>query len=203
MRLLAIKYNLKIVLGISVLLGISRIHAQSVTVEVGASKHFVANTENYEQPNLNIQFRYRPAQKFEYAVNYYNINTYGHYPTHPILPWNGDEKELYVRKVNGIDLTFNLLPIVRSNYNFGIGIGPTGRLRNELGFNLCQYTLGGWMECFYYSEKFLDFGVDIQGYFNYYLWKNLGLSAGVNERIYTDGPSAFSLNLGVIYNMHW
>lgn len=173
--------------------------AQTIEIEIGASKHFVPNAVNYEQPNLEIQGRHHIAPKFEYLISYYTITTYTSYPDHDILPWNGDPAELYARHIYGLDLSWNILSTCSTIKMAGLMVGCTSRLRDEIGFSLCQQTVDGWSECFMYEEKFIDLGISLGGYFDYYFLKNLGITTSVFERIYTADPSSFSLNLGLIY----
>lgn len=192
-----------IVILLSIFLSFNFVTAQSVTFEIGAAKHFVPKTENYEQPNLDIQIRHRILAKFEYSISYYTIQTFWPYPNHEILPWNGDPKELNIRDIYGLDLTYNLVPLLNESSKFGLGIGPTLRLRDEIGFDLCQKTSEGWVECFYYRKKMVDEGLNLEGYFNYFIWSKIGLTACVKQRIYFEGPPSFSINLGVIYKLNY
>lgn len=175
--------------------------AQSFTFEIGGTKHFVPKTENYEQPNLNVQIRHRISSKLEYSLSYYTIQTFWSYPDHEILPWNGDSKVLNIRDIYGVDLTCNLVPLIDEESKFGLGIGPSIRLRDEIGFDNCQKTSEGFIECFYYREKMLDEGLSFEAYFNYLIWPKIGLSAGINQRIYVEGPPSFSINFGAIYKL--
>lgn len=117
--------------------------SQSLILNGGLSKHFIAKTVEYEQPNLNIQIQHKIFTKIEYHINYYAIHTYWPYSLHEIIQWEGDERELYTRQINGIDLNINVLTLLCKETNFGFSVGPTFRRRYETGFELCQYTSGG------------------------------------------------------------
>lgn len=175
------------------------LRGQSLIVEVGLSKHFIPEADEYEQPNLQIQLQHRFFEKFEYHLNYYSIKTYWPYVEHTITPWLGDEKEIYTRFIKGLDLNLNLFAFFYPKSNLGFSVGPTFRKRSETGFELCQITLGGWMECFGYSEEFYDSGLNLELNYNYFIWQKLGAEISIMERFYNSGPSSFSINGGVIY----
>jgi len=148
---------------------------------------------------LHIQIQHKLFTKIEYHINYYAIHTYWPYSEHEIIQWEGDERELYTRQINGIDLNINVLTLFCTETNFGFSVGPTFRRRYETGFELCQYTSGGWMEWFIYNETHFDMGINLEIHYNYFIWEKLGLGIGIIERIYDSDPSSFSINGGIVY----
>lgn len=177
--------------------------SQSLVLEGGLSKHFIPKAIEYEQPNLHMRLQHRITEKFEYHLNYYSISTYWPFTAHLIIPWQGDEKEIYTRKVTGLDLNLNVLSLIYPETNFGFSVGPTFRKRYETGFELCQFTTDGWMECFGYNETYHDLGLNFEVHYNYFIWEKLGLGVGFIERIYDSGPSSFSINGGVVYKFNF
>lgn len=180
-----------------------QLNSQSLVLEGGLSKHFVPKAGEYEQPNLHLKLKHNVSDKIEYQLNYYYIKTYWPYIEHTITPWQGDENELYSRKIHGIDLNFNIIPLFHPDTNFGFNIGPTVRRRHETWFELCQYTSDGWMECFLYSETLYDIGLNFEINYQYFIWEKLGLGIGLIERICDSGPPSFSINGGVVYKFNY
>ncbi len=170
--------------------------AQSISIEAGGSKHFLSNTEKIIEPNFQIN--YSASSSILFLLSYYHIDVY--WPFEFMLLQN--KEVLTGRDMHGIDLSIDIPSLFSHNISgIFIGIGPSYRHRVEYGNYYCDFTSAGWSECFGFI-KLDDFGVNFIADYDYYFWKNFGVSASANYRIYDRSVSLFSLNAGIVYKIN-
>lgn len=182
----------------------SQLLSQSITLEIGGSKHFVPQSDKYEQPNLELQIKHKVLARFEYSLDYYCLKQYWQSEFHDINPFV-DKEEIQWRNVHGFDLSINILPFIDNIHfsNFMLGFGPSVRNRQEEIMYDCHYTLSGWPECLGYITEDYDFGGDLIFDFDYVLFRDIGLSFSSVFRIYDDSVLSLSLNGGLIYKFNY
>lgn len=181
-----------------------KLFCQSITLEIGGSKHFVPQSDKYEQPNLELQIRHKVLTRFEYSLDYYCFKQYWPTEYHDINQFV-DKEEIQWRYVHGLDLSINILTFIDSIHfsNFMVGFGPSVRNRQEEIIYDCHYTVEGWPECLGYISEDFDFGGKLIFDFDYVLFRNIGLSLSSVLRIYDKSVPSFSLNGGLIYKFNY
>ena len=182
----------------------SELYGQSITFEIGASKHFVPESDKFEQPNLNVQIRHKIKPKIEYSLAYSSIKQYWPSEYHDIDQFT-DKEEIQWRFMHGLDLSMNFFPLIANNRfpNFMLGFGPSIRNRQEEIMYDCHYTFEGWPECMAYLTKDYDFGVNLLVDFDYTFIHNLGLSFNSILRVYDKSVPSLSFNGGIIYRFNY